>query len=32
MKALQKVFNDANAKFNKNAKISVNSIIPEETP
>jgi hypothetical protein len=30
MKALQKVFTDANKKFGKNAKISVNSIIPDE--
>lgn len=32
MKALQKVFTDANNKFGKDAKISVNSIIPEEEP
>jgi hypothetical protein len=30
MKALQKVFTDANKKFGKNAQISVNSIIPDE--
>ena len=30
MKNLQKVFTDANKKFGKNAKISVNSIIPDE--
>jgi hypothetical protein len=32
MKALQKVFTDANNKFGKDSKISVNSIIPDEEP
>jgi len=32
MKRLENIFVDANKKHDKNAKISVNSIIPEEKP